>query len=104
MLPVRIKTLVPNLVTARLPPPLPEVSVMLSAMVKLLPLAFVVSNAIVEAASNPPALEPFAPPKLLSRVVTLLVLNSLVPPTLKARTAPEATRIFEANQLAFEPL
>ena len=77
---------------------------MLSAMVKLLPLAFVVSNAIVEPPSNPPALEPFAPPRLLSKVVTLPVLNSLVPPTLKARTAPEATLIFEANQFALLPL
>ena len=77
---------------------------MLSAMVKLLPLAFVVSNAIAEPASNPPALEPFAPPKLLSRVVTLPVLNSLVPPTLKASMDPEATLIFEANQFAFAPL
>ena len=90
--------LFPNLVRAKLPPPLPDVFAILSATV-MLP-TFVVSSARVEPAANPPVLEPLAPPKLVSKVVIFPVVNSPPPPTLSARVAPGSILIFEAVQFA----
>ena len=110
VLPVKVlfaastKVLVPNLVSPTAPPPLPVVLEIISAIVKVFPLALVVSNAIVEPALKPPALEPFAPPRLLSNVVTFPAVNSPVPPTLRAKTPPEATPILDATQSEMLPL
>ena len=104
LFPSSTKVLFPNLVRPTAPPPLPVVLAIVSAIVKAFPLALVVSNAIVDPASNPSVFNPFAPTRLLSKVVTSPVVNSPVPPTLRAKTLPEATRIFDATQSEVFPL
>ena len=69
-------------------------------------LPLVVSKAMMAPDAKPVALVPFAPPRLASRVVTLLAVNPLVPAlsTFKARVAVEATLTLAAVQLALLPL
>ena len=104
LFPSSTKVLVPNLVSPTAPPPVPVELAMISAIVKVFPLALVVSNAIVDPASNPPALDPFAPPRLSSKVVTFPGVNSPAPPTLRAKTPPVAARILDATQSEVLPL
>ena len=104
LFPSSTKVLFPNLVSPTAPPPAPVESAMISAIVKVFPLALVVSNAIVEPASNPPVLDPFAPPRLSNKTVTFPTVNSPVPPTLRAKTPPEAIRILDATQSEVFPL
>ena len=68
--------------------------------VKAPPEALVVSKPMFEPAAKPLALVPFAPPRLVKRVVTWAVVNSLVPPTLKASVPPLAALMLAAVQLA----
>ena len=94
---------VPSLVTPMAPPPVPVLSAMLLATVNVLPVAVVVSKAIVDPACRPLLFTaPPKPPRLVSTVVTSAAANPLVPAesTFSASVPPLATTILAAVQLA----
>ena len=101
---MRMRVPVPSLTNPTAPPPVPVELAITSPTVKVLPLAFVVSKAIVEPDAKPVVLVPFAPPKLARIVVTLPVVNSPVPPTFKANVPPLATMTFAAVHIELLPV
>ena len=86
MAPERTNAPSPNLVTPRAPPEVPVELAITSAMVKVPPEALVVSKPKIDPAFMPLVALLLAA-RLVSRVVTLPVVNSPVPPTFSARVA-----------------